>query len=164
MSEVRKRVGGREFVCPYCRVRVSAGSAYCPRCGVRFRSGGWEVEVSGSDAEDVDAVSRALVDKFAEQKQFPVHRNPWISGSFYLSALVILVTLFLVVAKTVAVAVLPVVVLGALLSVSLIGAFQLRQDQSLSEKNFLSLMALTFRQIPLLRSRQSGTAPKKLAK
>jgi hypothetical protein len=42
-----------------------------------------------------------------------------------------------------------------LIGVTIIGAFQLRQDSRLSEEGFLSLMQATLRQFPLLR-RQTG--------
>jgi hypothetical protein len=78
-------------------------------------------------------------------------RNPWISGSFYLATAVVIITLLLVVSRTVHFSVLPVVVVASLLIVSLIGAYQLRQDASLSEENFLSLIKLVFQQVPFLR-------------
>jgi hypothetical protein len=135
--------------------RIRGG--FCPGCGFHVDHGGWEIEVSGSDAGEVHEVSRSLFEKIAEQKKPLARRNPWLSGSFYLAAFAIVATLFLVVARTVTFSVLPIVAIVALLGVSLIGAFQLRQDESLSEKNFLALMALTFKQIPLLGSRKTTT-------
>ena len=79
--------------------------------------------------------------------------NPWISGSFYLFALILLIILFLVVARSVSIFVLPIVLIAGFIAVSLIGAFQLRQDKRLSEKSFLELVKLTFQQIPLLRDK-----------
>jgi hypothetical protein len=78
------------------------------------------------------------------------NHNPWISGSFYLAGAVITGTLFLVIAKSVSALVFPFVVIGTLLLVSIVGAFQLRQDSALSQKSFLSLMLMVFRQIPFL--------------
>lgn len=83
-------------------------------------------------------------------------RNPWISGSFYLAAVVIIITLFLVSARTVHILALPVIIVAAILAVSIIGAYQLRQDRSLSEENFLRLMLLVFRQLPFLRSKKNN--------
>jgi len=82
-------------------------------------------------------------------------RSPWIGGSFYLASAVILGALFLVVAKSVPMIVLPIVVVASLLAVSIIGAFQLRHDGELKEKNFITLMGLTFKHLPLIRSRES---------
>jgi hypothetical protein len=82
-------------------------------------------------------------------------RSPWITGSFYLAALVVIGTLFLVMARTVNGFVLPIVMLASLFAVSLIGAFQLRNDDKLSQKNFLELMILTFKYLPLLGKKES---------
>ena len=82
--------------------------------------------------------------------------NPWISGSFYLSAIAILITLFLVVGRSVSIVVLPAIIIGSILAVSTIGAFQLRQDNSLSEKGFLSLMGLTLKYLPFMRNREKA--------
>jgi hypothetical protein len=41
----------------------------------------------------------------------------------------------------------------SLLAVSIVGAFQLRQDERLSEENFLKLMALSFKYLPWIRSK-----------
>lgn len=83
-------------------------------------------------------------------------RTPWISGSFYLASIVVVGTLLMVMAKIVHPLALPLVLASTLLGVSLVGAFQLRQDKSLSQKNFLALMALSFRQLPLLRRKKAA--------
>jgi len=75
-------------------------------------------------------------------------RNPWISGSFYLAALLSCASLFLVAAKMVSPIVFPTVLIASLLAVSIIGAFQLRHDGTLDEGNFLKLMALALKRIP----------------
>ena len=70
---------------------------------------------------------------------------PWIAGSFYLISALTVLTLLLVAPNTVSVVVLPLVVLGSLLTIAVIGALQLRQDRSLSQEHFITLMLLTFR-------------------
>jgi hypothetical protein len=75
--------------------------------------------------------------------------NPWVSGSFYLVVLLALLTLLAVISTQVPWWVVPLVILGGLFGVSIIGAFQLRQDGALSEKGFLALMAATLEQLPL---------------
>jgi hypothetical protein len=57
---------------------------------------------------------------------------------------------------------LPIVVIGAILAISIIGAFQLRQDGQINENNFLKLMALSFKYLPLLGKRD--TKPDNTAK
>lgn len=108
------------------------------------------MEVTGKDASDVQAVARALADDMSKHRASAAIRSPWVSGSFYLTAAVILVVLLLVVARSLSAWLLPAVILGGLIAVSVVGAFQLRHDRALSEKNFLRLMLLTFRQFPLI--------------
>lgn len=110
---------------------------------------GYVVSVSGKDAQEVLLVADALADSMAGHATNG-RKNPWISGSFYLSAVLVLLVVLFVVVNTVHLVVLPVVIAGALILVSAVGAFTLRQDAALSEKNFIKLMGLTFRQLPLL--------------
>lgn len=79
--------------------------------------------------------------------------NPWISGSFYLVCFVALGTFLLIAAKLLSWTVLPFVVLACLLAVAILGAFQLRNDERLSEKSFLELVTITFKRLPLIRGR-----------
>ncbi len=81
----------------------------------------------------------------------PVRHTPWASGSFYLLT-------FVVVFAAAAVAsvyvpwyfVAPILVFG-LLATPLIGALGMVNDQQFSQKNFLELVGLSYRQFPLLR-------------
>lgn len=78
--------------------------------------------------------------------------NPWISGSFYLVVFIVVVTTISLVGYFAGVWVLPIIIISALLSISVIGAFQLKNDESIKEENFLKLMIETFKRLPLLRS------------
>lgn len=118
-----------------------------------MRGRGWEVEVSGEKAEEVETVARSLAGDMSKRGHSMRQSAPWISGSFYLAALLIVATVFLVIARSVPALVLPVVILGSILAVSIVGAFQLRQDERLSQRNFLDLMLMVFRQVPLLSKR-----------
>jgi DNA repair exonuclease SbcCD ATPase subunit len=79
-------------------------------------------------------------------------RNPWKTGSFYLFAAVIVIILLAVVSVNLPWYAVPIVFIGGLLLLAVIGALQLRNDESLSEENFLKLMIETFRRLPLLRN------------
>lgn len=83
------------------------------------------------------------------------NNNPWISGSFYLVALMSVTILLLAVARLVNVALFPIVVVGGLVAIGLLGALQLRNDTKLSEKSFLQLMALSYRQLPFISSKKT---------
>jgi hypothetical protein len=137
--------------CRCCGVISLERLKRCSWCGASLRTKGWEIEVHGNKSEDVQKVAQSLVETTSRRRNTSYQKNPWISGSFYLAAMVVLVTLFLIVAKSLSISVLPIVIVGSLISVSIVGAFQLRHDKSLSEKNFLSLMLLTFKQIPFMR-------------
>jgi len=79
--------------------------------------------------------------------------NPWVSGSFYLLASAVVIVLLLVVAKQLSILALPIVIIGAILVISIVGALQLKNDDKLKEESFLKLMGLSFRYLPLLRRR-----------
>jgi hypothetical protein len=83
--------------------------------------------------------------------------NPWISGSFYLFALVLLAVLFMVIGRSIHPAFLPVVIIGSILGLSVVGAFQLRTAGDLDKERFIRLMSLTLRNLPLLRKRDQNT-------
>ncbi|MDJ0533279.1 MAG: hypothetical protein QNJ70_12410 [Xenococcaceae cyanobacterium MO_207.B15] len=77
--------------------------------------------------------------------------NAWINGSFYLVVFVVVMTTFAVIGKSVPAVILPLVIIGSLLAIGIIGAYQLRHDDSLSQKNFLTLILETYKRLPLLR-------------
>lgn len=81
------------------------------------------------------------------------HSNPWVSGSFYLIVIIAVVVVFSVAGHVLSIYALPIVVIGGLLALAIIGALQLRQDERLSEDNFLKLMALSFKYFPWLKRR-----------
>ncbi|MEM9119214.1 MAG: COR domain-containing protein [Cyanobacteria bacterium P01_F01_bin.56] len=77
--------------------------------------------------------------------------NPWGSGLFYLFVLGTVTAIFAVVSHYVPFYVLPVVIIGALLAIGIVGAFQLMQDDRFKEENFVKLIIETYKQLPLLR-------------
>jgi hypothetical protein len=52
----------------------------------------------------------------------------------------------------------PVVLVGGLVAVVVIAAFQLRQDERLSEENLLTLIRLTFKKLPVIAGRREDSA------
>lgn len=81
-------------------------------------------------------------------------RSPWVSGTFYLTVVVVSVALLMVVGRVLTVWVLPFVIIGSILLVILVGAFQLRQDERLREVTFLRLMTAVLKRLPLLMSKR----------
>lgn len=90
-------------------------------------------------------------------KEKPIERppSPWASGSFYLIVFIVVLAALSVVGHMLPLVALPIITIGAVIALSVIGAFQMRQDSKLSEKNFLELMALSFRYLPWLRRREA---------
>lgn len=151
-----------QSLCPNCMVTIVSGSNFCPECGAgipRIKGRGWKLNVAGVNAKEVQSIAHSLVNNMSDKDRISAFQSPWLSGSFYLIAVVVIVTLFLVAARTLNIVVLPIIIIGALLTVAIIGAFQLRQDKVLSEKNFLTLMFLTFKQLPFI-SRKNNTKKK----
>ena len=78
--------------------------------------------------------------------------NPWISGSFYLTVLIVILVALAVIANQVAWYALPIVLIASILMIGIIGALQLRNDDKLKEEGFLKLMSETYKRLPLLKS------------
>jgi len=87
--------------------------------------------------------------------------NPWLSGSFYLVCyLVAIATILLAIivlnkygVSWTTGAVIPLVVIGGLLSIGIIGANQLRNDERLSDESYVKLMIESYKRLPLLRGK-----------
>ena len=52
----------KRFTC-VCGYRVSKGDEFCMRCGMRLRYGELEIEVSGSNTNEVKDVSKAMINE-----------------------------------------------------------------------------------------------------
>ena len=124
--------------------------AYCDNCGAAIRWGDVRIEVHGNKAAEVESVARALVADATVREQATHLRSPWFSGLFYLTTAATIVALLLVAGSILPVWALPAVIVGALLFLTAIGALQLRHDDRLAEKGFLTLMRLVLERLPLL--------------
>jgi hypothetical protein len=85
-------------------------------------------------------------------------KNPWLSGSFYLIVFIVVIVALSVVARILPISVLPVVIIGGLIALAVIGGLQLRQDDKLSEENFLKLMILSFKYLPWLWGKDTNSS------
>ncbi|MCP4108250.1 MAG: leucine-rich repeat protein [Desulfobacteraceae bacterium] len=77
-------------------------------------------------------------------------RSAWANGSFYLFTFAVVIILLGVLAKTVPWQALPVILIASGIFVPLVGVFQLRQDDRLTEKSFTELIKLVVGQLPLI--------------
>lgn len=78
-------------------------------------------------------------------------KGPWKSGAFYLLLFVVIMGTIAAIAKIVPFYVLPIIIIGGLLFFIVISALQLRQDESLSETSFLSLIVESLKRMHLLK-------------
>jgi internalin A len=76
--------------------------------------------------------------------------NPWVSGSFYLLVVIVVFAVLLAVGRLLSPWWLPVLIVGGLLLVTVVGAFQLKNDDKLADASFLKLLQLAFKQLPLI--------------
>ena len=135
-----------------------------PKGGISISSGR-DTNVNGDVIEGTKTVENNLPvqdvkGKGQEKTPTPSNDLPvqsaWANGLFYLF-------IFVVVAGTVGLLAgrlnptqLGLAILAGILAVPLIGAFQLRMDKRLSEKNFYELVKLTVSQLPLIRGLVKG--------
>ena len=114
-----------------------------------------EKQVSFKEIEDGGGKIISKTQKEISIKRSMRSQSPWNSGFFYLFALSLIAIVFAVISYFIAWYVLPVVIIGALLAIGMVGALQLRQDNRFSEKNFLKLIVEAYKQFPLLRKHRS---------
>lgn len=112
------------------------------------------IRVWGTDANEVQSVSLSLIEKTKEPHNTSL--NPWVSGSFYFVVFLVVLVALAVIGRLLPIIVLPLILIGGILAMSVIGALQLRQDERLDEENFLKLMALSFKYLPWIRKRDTA--------
>jgi hypothetical protein len=87
-----------------------------------------------------------------EQNIVKKKNNPWVSGLFYLFVAVVAVTGLTVVSNNVHWTILPIVIVGGILLIGIIGALQLKNDDKIKDDSFVTLMKETYSRLPLLKS------------
>jgi hypothetical protein len=128
------------------RLRVACAD---PSCGATFYRTGKIKELRGN-VDDVLQVHREVQQARSANGLQP---NPWITGSFYLAVLLLLIGVLLVGGRLVSAWVLPGVTIAGLFGLMIVGAYQLRHDDKLSERGFLRLMTTTITKLPTLLTR-----------
>jgi DNA-binding response OmpR family regulator len=104
------------------------------------------------DYQQVFDVNTNRVTESDTPRAIPMTQNsPWRAGSFYLVAAVVVVATLSLLTIFVSPWLIPGVILGGILLVAVIGAMQLRNDNILSDRSFLSLMRETLKRLPLLK-------------
>lgn len=124
----------------------------------RLLEAGESLELIAQKVKDAEATFLAVGGTLPKRETImlkePNERNrqsPWVSGSFYIVAVIVLMTVIAVISTNVPWYVLVVVIIGGLIAIAIVGALQLRHDEALSEDNFIDLMEKSLRRLPLLR-------------
>jgi hypothetical protein len=79
--------------------------------------------------------------------------NPWTSGSFYLFTAIVIIVSLTIVSTFVNWKLIPVLIIGGIILLSIIGALQLKNDEILKDKSFLTLMLESYKLLPLLNQK-----------
>lgn len=131
---------------------------YLPGCSTICYNG-TDVKVLDKDEayRELTAPEPASVQNITHINNSPMEKknNPWTSGSFYLFAGLVVLASLVLAGIYVGLIALPVIALVWLILYGSIGAFQLRNDEKLSQKSFLELMVLSFK-LAVVRVRDGG--------
>lgn len=135
--------------------RNKRGVCAADGCNVRVDRRGRVREVSGANVDDVLRAHHE-VSQWREKRR----QGPWLSGSFYLAALVVVMAASIGASRVVPPWTVPLVVVVSLLGVGAVGALQLRHDDRLGECGFIELMKITFLRLPaVLRQSPPPNSP-----
>ncbi len=93
----------------------------------------------------------ALLGSMADDR---LRKSPWYSGSFFLTSAIVLVVILTFAAGRLPLGTLIFVVCGAYVGLTVIGAFTLRNDDKLSQENFLKLVQLAMVRVLIPVSRR----------
>lgn len=96
---------------------------------------------------DVESVTMENSDKSNRGE-----RTAWVNGSFYVLAFVVLLLSIGIMANILSPISAVLIACFAIVAFTVVVAFQLRQDEKLSEKSFLELVGLAFRKLPVIKS------------
>lgn len=99
---------------------------------------------------DIENIAERLDDFIGKKKPEMKKNNPWVSGSFYLIVVIIVLSGLGVLSKTVVWYLFPIVLIAGILIVGLVGILQLKNDDRISDTSFASLIKETYRRLPLL--------------
>lgn len=112
------------------------------------------VHLATEKTKSAEIAYRLAGGKLSRQEML-AESNPWKSGSFYFTVLVVILVTLSIIAANLPWYAVGTVIIGGILALAAVGAFQLRQDAMLSEENFLKLMVETFKRLPLLTQKSS---------
>lgn len=101
---------------------------------------------------DMSNVAERLNDYIGKSEFNMKANNPWSSGSFYFVIVIITIGGLGVLSTLVHWALFPVIIVGGVFLVVLVGALQLKNDDKITDKSFRSLIKEVFKRLPLISS------------
>lgn len=143
-------VGGTQWPKNRALERNRRGVCGAEGCNFKIDRRGRVRQISGSHVEDVLRAHREVSREAGGRPS-----GPWLSGSFYLVAVLAITAATISTSRLAPAWAVPVVIVGSLLGVGTVGALQLRHDDRLSERRFVDLIKLTFLNLPALLRRSS---------
>lgn len=99
---------------------------------------------------DISNIAERLNDYIGKSNNMKKNNNPWRSGCFFLFVVVIIIGVLGFLSIVVHWINLPIIIIGSILFVGLIGAFQLKNDDKITDKSFISLIKEIYKRLPLL--------------
>lgn len=123
--------------------------------GFKYINGTNKVKYNNCEIQILDKI-QAFKD-LQKQQQFMETKknNPWSTGSFYLVSFIILILVMAVVSFFIPWYAIPLVFIAGTIASIVVNAFQLKNDEKITDKSFLALMSLSIRQLILIRSNKS---------
>ena len=103
---------------------------------------------------DTSNIAERLKDYIGKTNPNMAKNNPWISGSFYLTVAIIAITGLAVLSNSVHWTLLPIIIIGGILLIGIIGVLQLKNDDKITDKSFVSLVVETYKRLPLLSQKK----------
>lgn len=94
---------------------------------------------------EINITEKGNIDKSVKKQ------TPWISGSFYLVVAIVAITGLAVLSNSVHWTLFPIIIIGGILLIGIIGLLQLKNDDKISDKSFTTLLIETYKRLPLLK-------------
>lgn len=103
---------------------------------------------------DTSNIADRLKDYVGKQNLTMKKNNPWISGSFYLTLAIVVITGLATLSNMVHWTLFPIIIIGGVLLTGMVGLLQLKNDDKITDKSFVSLMVETYKRLPLIRRKK----------
>lgn len=103
---------------------------------------------------DTANIAERLHDFIGKTSPNMKRNNPWISGSFYLTVAIIAIAGLAVLSNLVHWSLFPFIIIGGVLLIGIVGVLQLKNDDKITDKSFVSLITETYKRLPLIGQRK----------